>query len=225
MRKGKIYCLICPKTGKIRYIGQTKQKGNKRFHQHKYQWSRSNGQLSYVNAWIKGLYNDNLLPIFEIIEDNISEELLNEKEINYIKLFKSSGAILVNIEAGGGTYKNFTQREDSKIKRLNTLKSSKKWKIRSERHSQIMKDKHKDGVSKIGFKYFSNEKLREMNQISSISRQKKVKGIDLNGESLEFPSIREAAKFYNIKDSTHIVRVLKGKSKSGMTHNIKFSYL
>lgn len=225
-RRGKIYVLRCPISNLVRYVGQTKQSGNKRFFQHKYQWTRSKNELSYLNSWIKSLYFKNKFPIFEIIEDDIPKEDLTFKECQYIKLFMSVGAKLVNSQNPTQTYIGYSMSEKSKKKRLESLKVSKKWKERNIRHSEIIKLKHKEGISKIGFKYLSKEKLKELSNRSHEKRKRKVAIFNEHGEILQkFDSIKEAALKCNIKDSTHIVRVCKGKSKSGKTYGLIFKYI
>lgn len=225
---GVIYSLSCPDSGLVRYIGQTKQKNPlKRFHQHKYQFQRCSKSMSYVNCWIKSLYQQGKVPVFEIIESDIPENHLSIEENNYIKLFKAMGAKLTNIQdVVNEVHVSFSQKESSKEKRLKTLSVSDKWKTRSLRHSQIMINKFKDPTVKIGFRCLSKDQLSELNKRSLITRQKKVCSVDNDDKILEvFDSVKEAAIFYGIKDSTHIVRVCKGKNKSGKTYGIKFKYM
>jgi hypothetical protein len=161
---GVIYSLSCPKTNTIRYIGQTKQTNPvKRYYQHKYQWSRCEN-LSHVNAWIKSLFDEKLFPIFNIIESDIPIELLNPREKAYIKLVKACGAKLTNITEGGECdFEKFIQKEEWKLKRAESLKTSVKWKEKHKRHSGLMKDIHSLGIAKVGFKHLSEEKKRVMN--------------------------------------------------------------
>lgn len=224
--QGVIYCLICPKSNKIRYVGQTKQSNPiKRYYQHKYQWTRSK-HLSHLNSWIKSLHNENLYPIFNIIENNISLDLLNNKEKDYINLLKINNVCLVNTHEGGEqNYKLFTQKEEWKIKRLETLKTSIPWKEKHIRHSLLMKEKHKTSKVKIGLNSLSPEKKRLAILKASQTSTKPVCSLDNNKNIIKvFNSCLDAADFYNIKDSTHIVRVCKGKSKSGKTHGFYFEY-
>ncbi|MBC7088588.1 MAG: hypothetical protein H5T96_09030, partial [Tissierellales bacterium] len=214
-------------TGLVRYIGQTKQYNPiKRYYQHKYQWSRCKGSLSHVNSWIKSLYNENLFPKFEIIEDNIKEEELDKYELGYILLFKSIGTDLTNLQeiSEMRNYKRFTQKDEWKKKRLKSLENSDKWKERNKRHSEIIKNKHKEGKSRIGFKYLSDDQKKDLHNRAMKVWQKKVCSINKNGEIIKiFDTIKLAGEFYNI-EPTHITRVCKGKSKSGITHGQRFRY-
>lgn len=80
----------------IKYIGGTKRSLKERFNQHKHDWDKTN---KLKTAWLERV-NYNIEPV--LIEDNIQtlEELI-EKEIFYIKLFRSIGARLVNLTKGG----------------------------------------------------------------------------------------------------------------------------
>ena len=223
---GVIYSLVCPKTGLVRYIGQTKQLNPiKRYYQHKYQWQRST-KLSHVNSWFKSLYNENLFPKFEILEDGIDVNRLNIAEKEYIKLFKSIGADLTNIEEGGkGDHERFTQKEEWKSKRLETLKTSEKWKARGKIQSEIMKKRHSDGIHKIGFKYLTQDQLKECYKRAAISNGQKVCSIDdYNNIIKEFSSVKEAAEFYNIKSPSQIGSACAGKRRCKTAGGYKWRY-
>jgi len=239
---GSIYILKDPRNNSVRYIGQTIVKLSSRYSQHIYQWKRTIGKLTHINSWIKSLNNINLKPVIELIEDNINHENLDNKEVQYIKLYKSIGANLTNHTEGGKGIRGYKQSEESKIKRLNSLKTSLSWKEKHIRHSQIMKDKHKEGLATFGYAHLSSERRIEIGNRHSIkmkeirknnpklllsiieSRQVSVASLnDDNTINLIFKSVTEASVYYNIQP-THISRVCRGKSKHNMTHGIRFKY-
>lgn len=224
-RIGIIYSLSCPNTKVVRYIGQTRVSVNTRYNQHKYQWKRCK-RLNHVNSWIKSLYKKGLFPVVEIIEDNIPLIELDEKEIQYIKIFKSIGANLTNHQAGGRAYNNGVKMsEEGKQKRLMSLESSIAWKERNKRHSEIMKSLYKEGRCKMGIYSWTEEQKKKAIAKGVITRQKKVCSITEDGKIIKvFDSVKSAAQYYSIPDSTHIVRVCKGKNKSGITYGIRFRY-
>lgn len=95
-----IYALIDPRNNKIRYIGKTTNKLNIRLSKHvsntKY------GKLSHCQNWIKQLLKLNLKPTIDLIEKaNISN--WREKEIFWIKFFRTKYNDLTNISDGGDT--------------------------------------------------------------------------------------------------------------------------
>lgn len=79
----------------IRYIGYTKQLLNRRLSSHRRPWKTD---ISYRANWARK-YNKNII-IIELDSFHTKEEAL-QAEINYIKLFKSLGAKLINGTTGG----------------------------------------------------------------------------------------------------------------------------
>lgn len=87
-----IYALLDPRTGDIRYIGQSKNI-SKRFSSHKYSSS------DYpVSKWISKLRKDGLIPDLVIIEEH---ENPVDVEKQWIDRAKKSGANLLNLHEGG----------------------------------------------------------------------------------------------------------------------------
>jgi hypothetical protein len=98
----KIYGLKLKDDDKIRYIGLTKQSLSRRMIGH---FSHAKDRKYKVSNWLNK-YKDNVEII--LIEDNIpTREECCKKEREYIKLFKSFGANLLNHTDGGeiGNYK------------------------------------------------------------------------------------------------------------------------
>lgn len=234
-----IYTLNDPETNLVRYVGKTSVNPNNRYSQHLYQWKRSTN-LTHLNAWIKSLAFKNLKPIMEVIDEvNLDQWIIAEK--SYIKLFKSIGCHLVNITLGGEGTLGYKHSQDSKNKRLETLKNSKSWKEKHVRHSKIMKTLHEKQNINFGTKHLSKSVREELGKKHSIklkeihaknpeyknvlikSRSIAVDFIDKNGHVLmSFNSAAEAGRFFNIKN-THITRVCKGKSKTTQGKIFKYS--
>jgi hypothetical protein len=89
-----IYSISCPITGFVKYIGKTKNP-KERFRKHLSAKLKTAG-----SKWIFSLKEKSLLPIFEII-DEVQIKDWQDKEQNYIRLFKSFGAPLLNHTIGG----------------------------------------------------------------------------------------------------------------------------
>jgi hypothetical protein len=64
---GQVYCLKCPKTGKVRYVGQSKDP-IRRYCQHV-----KRSHLQEIRHWIDGLNAEGMMPILEIMKDATSE--------------------------------------------------------------------------------------------------------------------------------------------------------
>ena len=91
---GIIYGLICPITNNIRYVGQTTQKLNNRFIQHK---TCSIKSKTHLGNWLRKLKVLNLLNSLEIvILDKCSTDSLIERETYYINFYILKGCNLVN---------------------------------------------------------------------------------------------------------------------------------
>jgi len=96
MNKYFIYSLNEPESDIVRYIGFTGKSLEHRFNQH------IREKENYRRCkWISSLKKKDLLPSINLIDSCDSLEEVKQKEIHYIKLFKSFGAILVNGTNGG----------------------------------------------------------------------------------------------------------------------------
>lgn len=237
MIKGRIYALIDPRDNLVKYIGKTKTIGNKRYNQHLVDWKR---RTSKSCSWIKHLLSINLKPIEEIIEENISEQELNSKEIKYIALFKACGANLKNHTIGGEGHNGQKMSEKSKIKRKETNKNSIKMVQKHKEHSEFMKNKVKEGKWVNPLIYSTPDKIQngrikriESLKITRINKPEKFEegykkvrkpiiSMDIEGnELIVFDSVKSAGEFYNIA-STNITGVCKGRYKQMKGYTFKY---
>lgn len=90
-----IYALTDPLTSEIRYIGKTRNVGQ-RHNSHCYTKSKT-----HVSRWIQRLKSENLFPTMVVIESGLSESEWPEAEQFWIEYYKSYGARLTNITKGG----------------------------------------------------------------------------------------------------------------------------
>lgn len=90
-----IYCLICPKTFLVKYVGKTIDLKT-RFRKH---LSEKNKTLKC--QWIKGLLSKGLNPIFKIIDEIKPNGDWESAEKNYIAYYKSIGEAFCNQTIGG----------------------------------------------------------------------------------------------------------------------------
>lgn len=99
---GKIYILKDPCTDEIRYVGQTIQSLESRMKTHI--WDslyRDNGKYNIPKCnWMRKLILEERLPVVVEIE-SVDKTLLNDREVYWIKHFKSIGCKLLNLTAGG----------------------------------------------------------------------------------------------------------------------------
>lgn len=97
----KVYALACGDSGKIRYIGITKNSLSQRLNQHKTDLRRNKHKIN----WIKSLKGN--IKIILIKDEIPSLKEANELEVYYISYYNEKGCKLVNKTAGGDGTKGF----------------------------------------------------------------------------------------------------------------------
>ena len=199
----KIYSLASSENPEIvRYIGYTsKEQSYKRLQGHTYESKRArklNLKCSYKINWVNSILDKGFEIIQEIIEDDIfSKERAYIKEIEYIKLFKSFGAKLVNGTLGGvtGNYNkktNSRNNEQTREKIRNTLMGH----VVTQETRVKLSIAHK---GKIG-PWAGKQKTKE--QITNI---KKIYQYSLEGEFIkEWENSKDIADNFNCK--SHYIR-------------------
>ena len=204
----KIYALICPDNGNVRYIGITKRSLHVRLSEHM--------KERHVNkrcSWIRSLKNKNLKPQIILIDEVNSDYDFWEQ--HYISLFSSFGFNLVNGTFGGMYKATLTQEvknklSDSKKKYkfttehlTNTREAAKRrrgiklsaehiekvsQKLRGRKHSH--ETKLKMSLAQYGRK-FTNEEKENCRQSSK--SKKAILQIDMNGKVVrQWVSLRQA---------------------------------
>ncbi len=113
-RKGIIYKITSP-SGKV-YMGQTIKKFNDRISQHKSEHSNCTLVKRAIDKYKEQMK-------YEIIEDNVPQEQLNEREIYWIKELNSLAPNGYNCNSGGDTQHNISQEIRDKLRdRVNKAK-------------------------------------------------------------------------------------------------------
>lgn len=157
---------------------------------------------------------------FSIIENVNSHDLLIEREEYYIKKYEAYSNGL-NLKEYFQRKQKFNLSQESKNKIRKSLKGRKKSKEHIENMSKAGKGNPKYGL---------RGKKRSVNQINNIrngvlnshkqkiAREKAKKPIEqytLDGIFIKkWDSIIEACNFYNMTNSSNLIKVLKGKGKS-----------
>lgn len=222
INKGIIYALLDPRTNEIRYIGQTISKLNTRYKAHCTDFKR---RITKNNSWIKSLYNLNLKPNIEIIEENIDISILDNKEIEYISLYKSYGMNLNNHTIGGKGTKGYIPTSTQKINRINSLKNSDELLLKNKKHSEFMKERHKLGLITPPVLLMPKEKRIQKGLIHSLKLQKPIDSYDQLGNKLiSFKNANEAITYYKIS-RYRFYKLLNNsfKGKSDITFKYKIT--
>lgn len=107
-----IYKLIDPRNLKIRYIGKTSRPKDR-----KYLHFTGRGK-TYCSNWIKGILEDGLLPIMEVIDEVTSNDPRDwvELEQYWIKKHWDMGCDLTNLTEGGEGAVGYRHTDESKRK-------------------------------------------------------------------------------------------------------------
>jgi hypothetical protein len=153
----KIYALVDPRNNQVRYIGWTSKELEKRLSQHISEVNRFN---THKNNWIKNLFEYDLVPIIQIIEDTIYERR-TERESYWIKYYGREN--LTNSTDGGEGKLGSITSPETKIKLSNAFSGEKHplWGI-------PMSQETKDKISKsnTGKKRTEEEKQRRQKRYS-----------------------------------------------------------
>lgn len=104
-----VYVLKCP-AGLVRYVGKSNTP-NKRYKQHLS--SQNLSKLSHKNNWLNSLISKDQMPLLEIIEE-CDDTLWHEKEVEWIRYYRSIGVDLTNSTDGGEGVHGYTFTEEAK---------------------------------------------------------------------------------------------------------------
>jgi len=213
----KVYSLQIKDKEEVRYIGITKHSLNHRLKVHYWHtnWkTKTNKLLSHKDKWLNKNKNNIQIVLLEENINSINEA--NIKEIQYIKLFKSFGAKLINSTLGGDGTKGCKNKMKGK-----TLPETWKRNLQEARRGRKLSKTHRINIGKafIGKKHTQNTKDLIRNKMTSEHLKKlskKVVQFDLNNNLLNtFKSLTEASKITGqsrraITEQVSL-RVLKGK--------------
>lgn len=120
MRTVYIYGLWDCRDSRLRYIGKTVNL-KARLHRHCVDYDR--GKLTHCSTWVKGLLNEGLEPMMEILEE-CTEDNWREAERDWIAKARNFGLAITNMVDGGngGHAKGILLSEETKRKISQKLK-------------------------------------------------------------------------------------------------------
>lgn len=95
----KIYGIVCPIAGEIRYIGKTEQSLNRRLSAHICESRKA--QLSHKHRWIANCLAEGLRPTMWLLEEVVNPDDWPVREIAWIKKANQIGISLTNQTSGG----------------------------------------------------------------------------------------------------------------------------
>lgn len=103
-----IYGLCDPRTGELRYVGQT-SRGEARIRAHRYPAVQARAK-GHRGTWLRALRRAGLFPDSFVIE-HVSVDELADAEIFWIAYFRSVGAWLVNTQPGGAHARGYRRTD------------------------------------------------------------------------------------------------------------------
>jgi hypothetical protein len=119
----KIYRLVDPITGEIKYIGKTHTSLSERLRNHINGAKRSSSPTR-KEKWILELREKNIMPIIELIKD-VDKSTWRDEERKWIQYAKDVGWPILNLKRGGDGYDNITHSDEFKMKLSRKMKGNK----------------------------------------------------------------------------------------------------
>jgi group I intron endonuclease len=213
-----IYKITSP-SGKV-YIGQSWNIKH-RFSKYKSLSSVKKQRILY-NSLLKYGWENHIFEIIEHCLENITQKELDDLEIYYIKFYKDSGYILLNIKEGGLGGKHCTESIEKMLNtrgKWNHTKESKK--LISEKHKGM---KHSpETIAKMKGRKFSKEHIDKLkNKKRSDVTIEKFKKLILPGKlvlntesGIFYDSVALAARTFSINQKTlnnRLIGISKNKT-------------
>lgn len=216
MKKGFIYYLRCPKTGQIRYIGQTRRKSiSLRLTMHIQDAKK--GKFYHNANWIRQLLSEEMKPTIHLLEETFVENL-DEREIYWIKTYREAGYNLTNQTDGGFGHVGFIQSKETRKKRSDSMKklAQEGFYNNPERSKKLsLFNKGKTIPQEMRNRIASTLRGRPLAEgtIAKL-RQGRVKSVDIfTGEEITYNCLSEAARILNVNRGP-ISNVLSGRQKT-----------
>jgi len=234
-----IYCLKCPDTNNVRYVGKTINSLERRLNKHMAESSLA-AQNNHRTNWLRSLKNENKMPIIELLEIVAENTKWEDRERAWIALFKKNGAKLINSNDGGDGQHGriLSQQTKNKISKSlmgHSVSEETRNKKRLKKLGSIWSEESKAKISRLhkgrkrpketgakiskalkGIKRSEEFKKRiSQRQLGRIATNKKeIEQFNKNMNKIKrYTSITEASRETNISHSA-IINCLKGLSKS-----------
>jgi len=178
-----IYALIDPRVDDdimcVRYVGKSRCIIH-RLSEHRYQ--AKIGTDTYLYHWYNKLLSEGVEPVLVVIR-NVSKKLSGSWEKAYIKKFKSLGAKLVNLTAGGdGSFGHVmsdeTKRKISEAKKGIKYTEEQKKRMGAPKRGRKFSDEHRRKLSEAGkgrpVSKETREKVRKANKGHQLTEEQRV---------------------------------------------------
>lgn len=197
MKKGYVYCLICPKTNQPRYVGQTVRTLETRLKEHKY---KKDKKKTHKSSWIENLLKEGLLEsliICELGRYDVSE--IDDMEAYWMDFFTIQNISLTNIIRGG--YGGYREYSEERNKRISLKLTGFKRPPMSEKQKKQIGEFWKGNKNRLNKKHTekTKNKISTTKKGTTAHNSKKIKQYDIEGNFIkEWNSSHEAAKELNL---------------------------
>lgn len=190
MRTGIIYGYTNLESGKM-YIGQTLYP-ERRWHAHRY--------CKNPTGWHKDYQNNSDKYEYSVIEYDVPEDKLDEREIFWIKFFDSYNNGY-NLTEGGGGCRGFKLSDETKHK----ISELRKCKHHSEETKKKISESLKGENNPFYGKHHSEETKQKMSESNKGKNNKPIIQYSKSGEFIkEWNSLSEAVEYLNFKSHSSI---------------------
>jgi hypothetical protein len=159
-----LYYLIDPRNEKPFYVGISSRDKDVRLTEHKRPKERTKNFLKYMK--IREIKSAGLDVQIKIIEDNLTKQEAESKEITAIALLKAAGIVLTNISLGGNVYIPTPEVRE----KISAAKKGQPSYVRTEEHKQRMSESLKGH----NVADETKEKIRKANTGKKLSEETKT---------------------------------------------------
>ncbi len=194
MNKFLIYALADPETKEVRYIGRSSS-GLKRPKSH-WQDPALRVRRDYCHNWVRSILSMGMTPEVLVLHDwDITDNTaLNEAEIAFIAHFRSRGARLTNLTAGGEGASGCVRSAEMRA-RLSRVRTGVKRGPHSVEHKAALSAVHK-----------GRQPSPQCKEKARLARSRSI----IRSDGVQFSSVRAAARALAVTHGA-VVAVLKGR--------------
>lgn len=207
----KIYGIVCPIAGEIRYIGKTEQSLNRRLSAHICE-SRKN-KLSHKHRWIANCLANGLRPTMWLLEEVMNPNDWPDREIAWIKKANQIGISLTNQTSGGD---GIVLTDPDAIARFKTNLAKAMKRVRCA-------DGYLESRSKVSMNVWSNHRaaiLESFNSVETKSKQSMLKKTAWANPEIRLRMMNRWTPEARAKQATEIIG-RKEKIKAAMTPEVR----
>lgn len=184
MKLYKLYCLRCPVSNEIRYIGQTSKSLKERLRTHVKGITKNN---NHRTSWLKSLVYINQLPVIEQLFVTNDQDYIDRIEVGTIKQLRKRKYKLVNSDRGGRTRRGYKHKEETKLllskiaknqckkAQIEAMKKANTGLKRSDKEKKQISNRMKGRIMTIEVKQKLSQSLKDKNV--QPSRETIMKGV------------------------------------------------